>query len=180
MSREAFDKAIEFILPHETEFARGHYGDYDYAITENVPGDSGGLTKFGIDQSSHPAIDIASLDKDAAVEIYHDEWERHRLDLLPDKIAIAAFDVWVNGGPVNQWIQHAYNVAHPQDALEEDGILGPYTLAALSTCDQDAVVDVFCTLREERFRRLAQKPSRAKFLKGWLQRSADLRTLLAA
>lgn len=179
MSQEAFNLAISFILPHETEFQSGHYGDYAFARTEDVPGDSGGLTKFGIDQGSHPSVDIAALDKDGAVSIYHQEWRRRNLDLLPDKLAVTAFDVWVNGGSASLWLQQAFNETHPSQALNEDGSLGPASLNALANCDVPAVLNGFCTLRENRFRRLAQNPNRAKFLKGWMQRSTDLRALLA-
>lgn len=180
MSTESFTKAMEFILPHETEFKKGHYGDYDFAITENVPGDSGGLTKFGIDQASHPGVNIAALDKEGALAIYRKEWDSHDLDSLPDKLAIAAFDVWVNGGHANQWLQQSYNATHPNDEpLIEDGVLGAKSYAALAQCDEDAVLAQFLYLRDERFKRLAQKPSRAKFLKGWLQRDDDLEKFLA-
>ena len=180
MSDSAFQTSIEFILPHETEFRRGHFGDYDYSVTEDVAGDSGGLTKFGIDQSSHPNVDIAALDKAGAVEIYHDEWRAHNLDALPDKLAIAAFDVWVNGGHANLWLQHAYNLTHPDsEPLAEDGNLGPRSLAALADSDQDAILAEFLRERDERFETLAQKPSRAKFLAGWEQRDTDLAALLA-
>lgn len=179
MSDEAFQKAIEFILPHETEFRKGHYGDYDFAITENVPGDSGGLTKFGIDQSSHPHVNIAALTKETAVEIYHDEWRKHNLDALPDKLAIAAFDVWVNGGPVNLWLQRAFNVTNPdKEQLDEDGWLGEKSLAAFANADEGAMLSEFCRQRNERFKRLAQNPERAKFLAGWLKRNQDLWELL--
>ena len=54
----------------------------------------GGTTKYGIDQASHPGVDVANLTQDQAVAIYHQEWLAHNLDALPDKLAIAAFDVW--------------------------------------------------------------------------------------
>jgi len=182
MSRTAFDTAIKFILPHEEEFARGHWGDENYVITENVDGDSGGLTKWGIDKSSHPNVDIANLTKDAAVMIYYGEWENHNLDSLPDKLAICAFDVWVNGGHANQWLQMAYNcVDGNKPFLKEDGVLGPISLAALNSCSPieiDSIVKQFLAERDARFEQLARTESMAKFLSGWEQRDADLRKYL--
>ncbi|MDZ4287813.1 MAG: hypothetical protein U0984_07635, partial [Prosthecobacter sp.] len=56
-----FLNAVTFVLDHETVFKRGHHGDYAQAIAENVSGDPGGVTKFGIDQRSHPNLDIVNL-----------------------------------------------------------------------------------------------------------------------
>ena len=180
MSREAFDTAIEFILPHETEFMHGHYGDWDYVLTENVPGDSGGKTRYGIDQSSHPNVNIDGLSKEDAIEIYYDEWNQHNLDALPAPLAIIAFDVWVNGGHADLWLQQAYNIAHPdRPPLKADGKLGTLSLAALNDCDEKQVALEFLNLRQARFDRLANQPSLAKFLAGWTQRNSDLRQLIA-
>src|SRR3954469_21716386 len=90
----AFLRAIDFILPHETEFVRGHWGDYSdekFVRTENVAGDGGGATRYGIDSRSHPGIYIPSLTRSEAIAIYWKEWLMHRLDLLPEKLAIASF-----------------------------------------------------------------------------------------
>lgn len=182
MSIEAFNTAIAFVLPHEEEFARGHWGDEKYVVTENVEGDAGGLTKYGIDQAGNPGVDVANLTRDQAIVIYHLRyWSAHNLDSLPDKLAIAAFDVWVNGGHANLWLQHAYNVTHPSaPQLVEDGQLGPKSLAALAASDQDAILRVFLQERDDRFKALASRPSQAKFLAGWMQRDKDLSAALAA
>jgi lysozyme family protein len=42
-------------------FKDGHDGDFAFAIAERDPDDPGGLTKFGIDQRSHPTVDINAL-----------------------------------------------------------------------------------------------------------------------
>lgn len=178
---DAFQTAMDFILPHETVFEHGHQGDYDHVRTENVPGDNGGATRYGIDQSSHPGVDIDSLDLDAALAIYWKEWQQHECDLLPDKLAVASFDVWVNGGHANVWLQHAYNETNDPSAAElsEDGNLGPESLRALANSDQDEVLRVFLEQRQARFNRLAQKPSQGGFLAGWTNRNEDLAALLA-
>ncbi len=184
MSEQAFQEAIAFVLPHEEEFARGHWGDENYVVTENVSGDSGGLTKYGIDQAGNPGVDIANLTKDGAIAIYRRRyWDAHNLDALPDKLGICAFDVWVNGGHANLWLQHAYNVAPSRgDAplLVEDGVLGPVSLAALALVNQAEIVHFFLEQRDARFRSLAASSARAKFLAGWLQRDRDLEALLMA
>ena len=177
----AFQTAMTFILPHEVEFEHGDYGDYDHIRTENVAGDNGGATRYGVDAESHPGIDVDNLDLDAALAIYWSEWQKHECDLLPDKLGIAAFDVWVNGGHANVWLQHAYNETNaPEDeALAEDGNLGPASIAALAACDQDAVLRVFLEQRQARFATLARKLNYAQFLDGWTNRNEDLAALLA-
>lgn len=176
----AFQTAIRFILEHETEFTKGHYGDYNHVRTEDVPGDNGSTTRYGIDKTSHPRVDVAGLTLNDAIDIYWHEFQQHQCDKLPDKLAIAAFDVWVNGGHANEWLQAAFNANRgDQPELAEDGNLGPVSLAALAGCDQDAVLNDFCNYREQRFRRLAERPSLAQFKAGWLQRSTDLRALLS-
>lgn len=180
----AFEKAIAFVLPHETEFEPGHFGDYAHARTENVPGDGGGLTKFGIDQRSHPKVDIAALDKDGAVEIYKaNYWDRHSLGLYPAPIAIALFDIFVNGGHPIEWLQRAMNdLDRLPSRLTEDGDPGPKTFAALELLTGEDIRAVWKSMlaqRAERFKRLAESPRMAKFLKGWLARNDDLGKMLA-
>lgn len=174
-----FDKAVEFILPHETEYTRGHWGQDAYVVTENVEGDSGGRTRYGIDQKSHPNVDVASLTRDGAIAIYRQEWQRHNLSNLPDKIAIIMFDVFVNGGYAVLWLQRAINyVCHPRPLLAEDGNIGVATISATWSCDQQKVVDYFINERDMRFMELARNPERQKFLNGWLKRDNDLRDFL--
>jgi lysozyme family protein len=177
-SSPAFQKAIAFILPHEEDFARGHWGDEKFVIAENVPGDSGGCTKYGIDAASHPGLDVQDLTRDQAIAIYFDEWKWRNMDALPEKLAIACFDVWVNGGFAIKWLQAALNNVGKL-TLAIDGDLGPSTITAAAVCDQDAVLRFFINERDARFVALGKGP-RAKFLAGWEARDADLRKYLLA
>lgn len=178
----AFLKAIAFILPHEEDFARGHWGDENFVIAENVAGDSGGVTKYGIDQSSHPGVDIKDLTRDQAIAIYHDEWKWRNMDALPDKLAIACFDVWVNGGYAIKWLQTALNkISKLEPTLVVDGDLGAKTLAAAASSDQAAIVTYFINERDARFESLAaNNRNDRQFLAGWEQRDTDLRKYLLA
>jgi len=178
----AFQKAIAFILPHEEEFARGHWGDENFVVAENVPGDSGGWTKYGIDASSHPGVDIKDLTRPQAIAIYWEEWRFRNLDALPAKLAIACFDVMVNGGFAVRWLQTALNkISHIYPPLSVDGDAGTKTIAAALACDQDAVVRYFLNERDARFVSLAANhPQDRQFLKGWEQRDTDLRKYLLA
>src|SRR6478735_11274468 len=53
-----FDEYFDWLVPWEG------------AAYENVPGDPGGPTKYGIDQRSHPDVNIRALTKEQAKAIY--------------------------------------------------------------------------------------------------------------
>jgi lysozyme family protein len=182
MFSRKFLSAIQFIFPHEEAYARGHWGDENFVVAENVSGDSGGVTKYGIDASSHPGLDIRNLTRDGAIAIYAREWQRYGIDALPEKLAIAQFDVRVNGGYATKWLQHAINVSRPPSAglrpiLIEDGNMGPATILAANQCDEIPVLRYFIQQRDARFESIANG-ARAKFLDGWKQRDRDLEKFL--
>jgi lysozyme family protein len=162
-----FRKAVAFVLEWETEFDRD-----GNPVAENDPDDPGGLTKFGIDQRSHPHLDIRSLTRSSAVGIYHrDYWLPLRCHELPAPVGEVVFDIGVNNGKARSalWLQQALGV-------KADGFIGPVTLRAAH--DSDAVNLALKLLgRREGFYRSIARGSKAKFLKGWLNRNAALRTL---
>jgi lysozyme family protein len=58
--------------------------------------------------------------------------------------------------------------------------MGPATIAAAQSCDQDAVLRYFIKQRDARFESIAAKyPQYQKFLAGWKQRDRDLEKFLA-
>jgi lysozyme family protein len=106
------------------------------------------------------------------------------MDVLPDPIAVAIFDVWVNGGSPIQWLQKSINdcmkagtYALYMIPLSIDGALGPKTVAAAHDASEACILKDFITQREARFKRIATG-SRAKFLEGWQNRDKDLKEYL--
>src|SRR5512140_2443201 len=86
-SRELFDRAIEVVLAHEGE------------TFTDLPMDHGGPTKFGIAQRWNPDVDVRSLTREQAIEIYWGRyWQGHGYERLPETIAIKVFDLAVNLG----------------------------------------------------------------------------------
>jgi lysozyme family protein len=170
---ERFLKAVEFVLEHETVFAKGHWGNWNHVVSENESGDAGGLTKYGIDQRGHPSEDIAALTKARAIEIYHaNYWVPLHADELPVGIGEALFDIKVNGGAGVRWLQET--LAHIGFECVVDGKIGPKTIAAARAAGVDAV-KALCNRREQYYRAIvAAKPSQQRFLNGWLARSTDL------
>jgi lysozyme family protein len=181
--KENFKAALKFVMEHECVFEKGHYGDYAHVISENVPGDHGGLTKFGIDQASHPYINIAALDYSQAATIYHDnEWTKCRCDELPSGYDIAVFDIAVNNGmgTAAKLLQKSLNASGAAVALVIDGFIGAKTIAAAQRAGEHGIAYLL-QARQQRYYDIAHgNVSQSKFLRGWLDRNRDLSRALAA
>lgn len=147
-----------FIFPHECVYAKGHHGDLAHVVTENVDGDPGGLTKWGIDQASHPKVDIAHLDQRQAELIY---WDRYWSPASPslDESGEGVGEVIMNCR-VNCGMGRATKIIARLPTLTASGFLD----------EQEAF-----------YRRLVgQSPCYGKFLNGWINRTQDLRKYLKA
>ena len=123
---------------------------------ENDPSDPGGATRFGIDQRSHPNVDIRHLTEQEAMDIYWNEyWIKCGCDHMDWPMSFIWFNCCVNCG-----------VGRAQKILK------------ISGKDPRKFLDE----QEDFYRRLVQdRPSSQKFLKGWLNRTQDLRkTVLGA
>jgi len=122
--------------------------DHEGREFENDKDDPGGATRYGVDQRSHPNIDIKNLTADEATTIYWNEWLRYGCDHLPSPIDWLYFDAAVNCGVGRA---HSFLNASGRDPKKY----------------QDA--------RRGFYNRLAEaKPTLKKFLKGWLARVDDL------
>jgi lysozyme family protein len=87
-----FNTFIPFVLKHETEFEKGHYGDWNHVRTERDPNDPGGTTRFGLDYGEHKESpwkmteeQIANLTYDDAIRIYWKHWCYDQIELFPAK-----------------------------------------------------------------------------------------------
>lgn len=169
---EIFDKIVKFIFIHETEFVPGHYGNYDFAIAEHDPDDSGGITKFGIDQRAHPDVNIESLNYDQAKKIYmNDYYLKLKIDTFPEKLQLIAVNISVVSGffQMAKFLQRALGVT-------DDGIIGKMTMAALKEADVVRVGHSMIAQYDAFYRKLAvTRPKDAKYLAGWLNRNKDLK-----
>jgi len=174
-----FDKALRFVLEHETVYAKGHYGDMSYAVSENVTGDAGGLTKFGIDQRSHPLLDIEGLTVEHASEIYRDlYWNVNHCEDMPWPVCAVHFDNCVNMGS-----KQATRLLQRVVGSHDDGIYGPATRAAmLAACDEkgaDVIGVEICSQKKTFYENLVKaKPHLAKFKNGWLNRVYELKEMI--
>lgn len=158
----SFDQYFEFLIPWEG------------TVVENVPGDRGGLTRFGIDQRSHPTVNIRALTKAKAKEIYRaDYWRAIAGDQLQTRTAWAVMDSAVNCGTKQavRWLQRALNVP-------DDGRLGPVTLSAAAASPDGPVAMSVLRQRGDHYLALGKRPQFRKFQKGWLNRNESLRKVL--
>ena len=180
----AFLDAMRFVLAWETSFEDGHADDYSHVSTENVSGDSGGRTRYGIDQANHPNVAVSKLTLAGALSIYHaGEWAEVQGDAQPlPALALAVFDASINVGRERavRWLQTAAGV--PAD--KRDGDLGPGTLgcenAWLAAHPAKHGADMLLAVQNARaaYYRSIATGSRRKFLNGWMNRTNTLSHVL--
>ena len=121
---------------------------WEGAGLENDPDDPGGETRYGIDKSSHPGVDIKNLTEGQARAIYSQEWATSPASSLGADLGFVYFDTEVNCGR------------------------GAARVFAQGNADCATLLN----RRDAYYRQLAQDhPRLIKFLHGWLNRTADLR-----
>lgn len=188
------------------EFSKAHAftAKWEGGLSDH-PSDRGGITKYGVsikflqglaaEQLGRDVLDrmsirlpitaetVRSLTRDQAEALFRWEfWTPLRMDALPQRSATLLYDMSVNHGAKRAVIlaQRGYNacVGPYGKKLEEDGILGPQTRAAL-THDTDAIASAIINARRDFYRAIvAQDATQNAHLKGWLNRADDLaRTL---
>ena len=118
-----FDDIIEVVLEHEGGYV-------------NDPQDPGGETNFGIAKRSHPDVDIKTLNKDGAKEIYYkDYWIKNRVPQMPEDLKHIYFDMCVNQGR-GRAVKILQRAANAKGAdLKVDGGFGPKTSGSLKNVD---------------------------------------------
>ena len=151
MTPEFIEFTSKFIIPHEIVYAKGHYGDVNFGVVENVPGDVGGTTYDGIDKASHPKFDFTHPTLQAALAQYWEEFLAYECDKLPAPLCWVYQDCCVNNG------------------------YGAAKKILLQTTDAKE----FINLRIAKYKSIAaHNAGDQKFLKGWLARMSDLSSYL--
>jgi hypothetical protein len=143
VSTPRFDAFIDWLLGWETE-----YNKDGSARTEHDPDDTGGTTKYGIDQRSHPKVDIAGLTLDQAKGIYFDEWTDSGAENMAPKLGEVYFNAVVNTGKGRANTLLLHSRSSPRQFILEQAHF---------------------------YRNLAAKrPRLQKYLKGWINRLNSL------
>ena len=114
----------------------------------NDPSDPGGETKWGISKRAHPEEDIEHLTPERAAQLYADEyWSPLGCDNIPYPFNVVVFDTAVNCGPKR----------------------------AADWCQACATPEAFLERRKQHYYSIINKnPTSSKYLRGWLNRIADL------
>ena len=147
-----FDEAFERLIDHE--------GDY-----VNHPSDPGGETNFGISKRSYPLEDIPNMTLARAKNLYlRDYWSPAGCDAVPSSVRFDLFDMAVNSG-----VKTAVRTLQKAVGADDDGILGPRTLQAVSTMPGARLVARFNGHRLQYMSSLSTWPA---FGRGWANRIA--------
>ena len=152
--KDLFDLAFEFVLRME-------------GGPTNDPHDPGGSTRWGISQKNHPEVDLVTLTKEGAKEIYRREyWDKCGCDRLPPAVAFFLFDM-----SVNQGVASAVRSLQASVGAQMDGVVGPNTEAAARRLKPDATLCLFAAERAEKYARLVSaEPRLMMYVVGWMRR----------
>ena len=161
--------AFESLFPHILKS--------EGVVFENDPVDTAGATKFGLitddlkvyykDQSKNWE-DVKALTQDEAYKIYKKlYWDAFKADEIKnDSLAHFIVDGAINQGKgtITKYIQQVCGI-------NDDGIFGSGSLAAVNAHDPKALFDGIKQKRHDKYHRIVEKnPSQAKFIKGWMNR----------
>jgi lysozyme family protein len=160
--KDNFDSALKAMLHHEGGFV-------------NHPADPGGMTNLGVTKRvweewvGHEVDEkqMRALTPEVVGPMYKAKyWDKIKGDDLPTGVDYVVFDAAVNSGPgrAAKWLQGCVGV-------EQDGGIGPKTLAAVAAFDPAELVEDYA---KRRLSFLMDLPHWGTFGKGWNRRVAEV------
>jgi len=162
MRDKEFEDVAEWTVGYES-------GWKDDGGLHTDPNDSGGTTRWGIAQSSHPDVNVAELERDQAMDIYRKEYWDPVKRMVPErtpKLRQAMFDGFVNGQ------RHGVRALQTAVGAKPDGKYGPKTKAAIEeatrTHGDEYLYNRFMRARSQDYKKIAE--GQHPHLKGWLDR----------
>ena len=148
--------------------------EFEGEVFENDPHDPGGATKYGVDQRSHPEVNIAALTKRTAEAIFLSEYEESAASKFPAPFSFCYFDFAVNAGEGSaaRALQRAVGVV-------SDGVVGKVTVGAtmhlIRAEGVGRLIKAFSAHRKFYYNNLASKRGGfERFLDGWLNRTVAM------
>jgi lysozyme family protein len=165
--KDNFDSALVAVLHHE--------GGYVFHKD-----DPGGMTNLGVTKKvweewvGHEVDEktMRGLTPEIVGPMYKAKyWDKVKGDDLPSGVDYAVFDAAVNSGPgrAAKWLQGCVGV-------EQDGGIGPKTLAAVAAMNPAELVEDYA---KRRLSFLMDLPHWGTFGKGWGRRVAAVQTVAA-
>ncbi len=166
--KKNFVESLELVLVHE-----GGFSDH--------PKDPGGATMKGVTLAvfrrfygeNQSKNDLKNISQEQLENIYKTGyWDKCQCDDLPSGVDYGVFDAAVNSGPGRgvRWLQGAVG-------SEQDGGMGPNTLAKVLEHNPLDVIEDMTDLRITFLRRLVTFPD---FGKGWTRRVREVRQVATA
>jgi len=152
-----FEQIIDKVLEHEGGYV-------------NDPYDKGGETNFGIAKRWYPDVDIKSLTKSDAVNIYYNNyWKPSKADHLPNDLKATYFDMCVNMGQRQavKILQQAIN-SRKMNKIEEDGVIGEITIENAGRISKRRLQAYRCLFYG---RLVSEEPEQERFYFGWYKRA---------
>ncbi len=162
--RTNFEDALAALLKHEGGYV-------------NHPSDPGGMTNLGVTKRvweewvNRPVdeTEMRSLTPDTVAPLYKAKyWDMVHGDQLPSGVDLCVFDCAVNSG-----VKRAAKFLQRAVGVDDDGVIGRGTLAAVEALAPEEIIDRFCA---ERLSFLEALPTFATFGKGWSRRVAGVKT----
>lgn len=142
--------------------------------------DTGGRTRFGISVNAYPDIDIASLTRDNAIELYYrDYYQVGAVYVQCDDVALKYFDLSVNVGiaGATRLLQLSANrlkfVAPAWPELTIDGKFGPKSQTRVNLCGP-SLYPWLIIEASIRYNQLAQSRRYREYYLGWMNRLLDM------
>jgi lysozyme family protein len=176
--RTRFEQVLTFSLRWEGGFSED-------------PADRGGRTMKGVTEGVfhawladqglplRPVRDITDAEVHAIYRTNY--WLSARCADIPPPADLCQFDAAVNHGPggaarlLQRAINRCFQDMNVQTQLKEDGSVGPVTLREVKRIDADRLAAAYLAERRALYQRIVEKkPDQQHFLKGWLNRVADL------
>ncbi|MBK5956958.1 hypothetical protein CCR97_01825 [Rhodoplanes elegans] len=163
-----FETIMETVLKWE-----GGYSDH--------PADDGGPTNFGITHrvlaqwrgvAGVTRTEVRNLTRAEAIEIFRARyWNRIRGEALPPPLDLVVMD-----GAVNHGVENVAKMLQRILGVEDDGVIGNDTLAALAlhTGSPAAIVALALKVADARKSRYVGHPDAKYFLRGWSNRLGDV------
>lgn len=161
---DRFQTCLPRILKHEGGFV-------------NHPSDPGGATNKGVTigtfRSYYPGASVSDLRRISTDQIEHiyrtGYWNKVKADDLPIGVDYVVFDFAVNAGP-----RRAIKELQQVVGVDDDGAIGPITMAAVMKMEPAIIVDEFSEERLSFYRGLRTWKT---FGKGWARRTEEARQL---
>lgn len=159
-----FAAALPLVLAHEGGYV-------------NHPKDPGGATNKGVTQRTYDAYrgrmgqarqSVRHITASEVSEIYRGQyWDKIAADDMPAGLDYALFDFAVNSGPARaaQFLQRIVGV-------DDDGIIGAQTIAAVKSKDTASVIAALCANRLAWLKRLS---TFSTFGRGWTRRVNEVK-----